>query len=70
MVLSKGAIVGASGDVSMMWVMTAVVLGHKWAEAMLLMCQLLDRKVVRAQGSSFRAAGFMDAAEAIAGRGA
>lgn len=43
--LFEGAIVGASSDVSMMWMMTAVVLGHKWAEAMLLMCQLLERNV-------------------------
>lgn len=45
--LFEGAIVGAAREMSMMWVMTAVVVGHKWAEAMLLMCQLIERKLTR-----------------------
>ncbi|KAL8438732.1 hypothetical protein Efla_003403 [Eimeria flavescens] len=43
--LFEGAIVGAAGDLSMMWMISAVVLGHKWAEAMLLMCQMLERRL-------------------------
>ncbi|XP_026191565.1 uncharacterized protein LOC34621112 [Cyclospora cayetanensis] len=42
--LFEGVIVGAARDLSMMWMMSAVVIGHKWAEAMLLMCRLLERK--------------------------
>lgn len=45
--LFEGAIIGAESDVSMMWMMSAVVLGHKWAEAMLLMCQIIERKLSR-----------------------
>lgn len=45
--LFEGAIIGAENDLSMMWMMSAVVLGHKWAEAMLLMCQIMERKLNR-----------------------
>ncbi|KAL8435069.1 hypothetical protein ACSSS7_002739 [Eimeria intestinalis] len=43
--LFEGAIVGAAGELSMMWMISAVVLGHKWAESMLLMCQMMERKL-------------------------
>ncbi|KAL8272844.1 hypothetical protein Esti_003231 [Eimeria stiedai] len=41
--LFEGVIVGAASELSMMWMICAVVLGHKWAEAMLLMCQMMER---------------------------